>query len=325
MPNSSNSFRTVLIRIMALIFVLIFMIPWLMACDLIAQIDAYPDKTGAEGFDVPTNELKHTPVNDGDGTLSTWFIDVGQGDCIFLESPSGKTMLIDSGEGKYYDDINEFLTGRGVATLDVVIATHPHSDHIGGMQNIIQDYSIGAFYMTDAVHTTATFERMLDALEDNDIAVYQAAAGAEPFIEWDSDVEVRILSPFEDADYKDLNDESIMISLKYGDTSILFTGDAENGAENIAMSRLPASLFKADVLKLGHHGSSTSSGEAFLNAVSPKIAVGMMGKENKYGHPHQETLELLERLGIKLYRTDLDGTIRLQLDGKDINVSTGNG
>ncbi len=323
MPNSSDSSRLVLVRFIVLIFVLIFMMPWLMACGLIVQIDAHPDRTGQEGFDDPTNGLKHTPVNDG--MLCAWFIDVGQGDCIFLESPSGKTMLIDSGEGKYYDDINEFLTCQGVDALDVVIATHPHSDHIGSMQNIIQDYSIGAFYMTDAVHTTVTFERMLDALEDNDITVYQAAAGAEPFIEWDPDVEVKILSPFEEADYKDLNDESIMIRVKYGDTSILFTGDAESGAENIAMSRLPASLFKADVLKLGHHGSSTSSGEAFLNAVSPQIAVGMMGKENKYGHPHQETVDLLERLEIKLYRTDIDGTVRVMLDGKDINVSTGNG
>ena len=296
MHNSSGSFRLVLVRFIALFFVLIFIMPWLVACDFNVQINADPGRTGLDGFDAPTNELKYTPANGG--VLSAWFIDVGQGDCIFLESPSGKTMLIDSGESKYYDDINEFLTGKGVEALDVVIATHPHSDHIGGMQNIIQDYSIGAFYMTDAVHTTATFERMLDALEDNNVAVYQAVAVEKPFIEWDPGVEVRILSPFEDADYKDLNDESIMIRVKYGDTSILFTGDAESGAENIAMSRLPASLFKADVLKLGHHGSSTSSGEAFLNAVSPQIAVGMMGKDNKYGHPHQETVDLLKRLGI---------------------------
>ena len=323
MPNSSGSSRLLLVRFIALIFMLSFMMPWLMACEFITQIDAAPDRTGFDVFDSPTNELRHTPANGG--VLSAWFIDVGQGDCIFLESPSGKTMLIDSGENKYYDDINEFLTGRGAGALDVVIATHPHSDHIGGMQNIIQNYSIGASYMTDAVHTTATFERMLDALEDNDVSVYQAVAGEESFIEWDSDIEVRILSPFDNADYKDLNDESIMIRVKYGDTSILFTGDAEIGAENIAMSRLPASFFKADILKLGHHGSSTSSGEAFLNAVSPQIAVGMMGKENKYGHPHQETLDLLERLEIKLYRTDLDGTVCIQLDGRGINVSTGDG
>lgn len=254
------------------------------------------------------------------GVLEVYFIDVGQGDCIFLRSPNGKTMLVDTGESQYYEAIESFLAAQGVTKLDAVVETHPHSDHMGGMDKVILNYDIGVFYASPATNNTTGFEKMLDALEEKKVETVAVYADEAPALDWDEDVTVRVLSPFSDEEY-DLNNASIVLNVIYGDTSVLLTGDAETAAEKIMLERLPASYFRATILKLGHHGSNTSTSDAFLEAVSPQAIAIEVGEGNDYGHPHAETLELLEAWGGPVYRTDLNGTIRFILDGSGYTVT----
>lgn len=271
------------------------------------------------------NQLVETlePTPASAPALEVFVLDVGQGDSIFLISPSGKTMLIDAGEASAYDTVKSFLNKHKINQIDVVIATHPHSDHIGSMDKVIQNFQIADFYLPDATHSTRTFERMLDALErKRSINVVQAIASEESFIPWDEGVEVRILSPFAGQDHRNLNDHSVVIRIKFKDTAILLMGDAEKTAEYAMLSRLPLEFFKAQVLKVGHHGSATSTTDLLLNAVLPEIALISVGEGNAYSHPRQETLDILESYGATIYRTDLHGTIHVTLDGKDVSVST---
>lgn len=253
--------------------------------------------------------------------LEAYFLDVGQGDSIFLRSPNGKTMLIDTSEGEYYEVIETFLNNNGIETLDVVVATHPHSDHMGGMYKIIKNYAIGNFYMPEAENTSSVFEKMLDALEECDVDTTIVWADDVDHIEWDDEVEIKVLSPWEGNDY-DLNNISIMLKVSYGNTSIMLTGDAETYAERIALDNCGENEFKATVLKIGHHGSSTSTGKAFFEAVDPEIAVIQLGADNDYGHPHREIRELLKEWGGPVYRTDFNGTIHVTLDGNGYSVET---
>lgn len=254
--------------------------------------------------------------------MHAYILDVGQGSCAFIRSPGGYTMLIDAAESQYYPVIEEFLQEQGVERLDVVVASHPHSDHIGAMAKVIQNFEIGAFYLPDKPHTTATYERMIQALEDKEVAVYPAAGSKDAAIAWDPLVTASILSPVEGVSYDDLNNVSAVIRLSYGDTSILFPGDAEDEAQEIMLSKLPLSCFPSSVLVIAHHGSSNASSDPFLQAVDPSLAVISVGEGNDYGHPHQEVLDKLERMGIPYYRTDENGTVHILLNGKKVQVET---
>ncbi len=256
------------------------------------------------------------------GTVDVYVLDVGQGDSIFLKSPSGKTMLIDASTSDMYERIDEFLQKQNVTRLDVVIGTHPHADHIGGMRKIISKYDVGTYYMPDAVNNTSMFEKLVDALDAKNIPVKKAVGGADSFIDWDDNVEVRIFSPLPGASFEDLNNYSAVCHVRIGDTSIMLTGDAEEQAEEALMKEIPAALLRSTVLKLGHHGSSSSTSEGFLNSVRPKLAVASLGADNDYGHPHQETLDKLKNADIPLLRTDLSGTIHISLDGTGYKVET---
>jgi competence protein ComEC len=256
------------------------------------------------------------------GTLDVYVLDVGQGDSIFLRSPSGKTMLVDASTSDMADRIDDFLQAQHVTRLDVVIGTHPHADHIGGMKEIISKYEVGAYYMPDAETNTNVFEKLLDELDARDIPVVQAAGGSNSFIEWDDSTEVRIFSPLTFIAYPDLNDESVVCRVSYGDTSILLTGDAESFAEEALMKEIPTRLLRSTVIKLGHHGSNTSTGTALLNVVHPELAIASVGADNEYGHPHRETLDKLKEAGVKLLRTDLNGIIHIAFDGAAYTVET---
>lgn len=248
------------------------------------------------------------------------FIDVGQGDSIFLKSPNGKTMLIDAGTSDSLSSIKSVLDNEGVTKLDVVIMTHPHSDHMGSMNEIAENYKIGTFYMPDAVNTTSMYDKLLSTLERKNIKTKTIWGSSKSTIKWDDDVEVRVLSPIEGEDYLDnFNDLSIVVKVTYGDTSLLLTGDAESRAEELMLSA-EKDLLKADVLKLGHHGSSTSSSKAFLEAVQPKAVVISVGKNNDYGHPHKETLQRLKSIGTEIYRTDKLGTVRMLFTGSEVRL-----
>ena len=258
--------------------------------------------------------------NESAKTLEAYFVNVGQGDCIFLRSPNGKTMLVDCGELSSFPAVEEFLKSQNVERLDVVVATHPHSDHIGGMAKVIDNYKIGKFYMPAIENTSSAFEAMISALEEKEVNVIAADASTKSKIRWDDDVEVRILSPFSDIEYSNLNCYSVVMRIKFADTALVLTGDCEKESERIMLDRLPTDYFTADILKLGHHGSSTSTSVDFLTAVNPSVAIAMLGKDNSYGHPHRETLKLMKDYALKLYRTDKCGAIRVVLDGKTVAV-----
>lgn len=247
--------------------------------------------------------------------LRVFYLDVGQGDSEFIELPNGKTILIDAATADQGQAVADFIRSRGHSKIDYLIATHPHADHIGGMPDIIENFEIGEICMPEASTNTKTYERLLTAILDNDIPVTKAQAGVELIN--DDSLCVSLLAPC-GAGYDELNNYSAVVKISYGLTSFLFMGDAEAESEDEILSRFSADEIKADVIKIGHHGSSTSSGQSFLSEVAPQYAVISCGANNSYGHPHDETLEKLISLGINIYRTDTDGTISFFSNGTNI-------
>lgn len=258
------------------------------------------------------------PSVTAEGELEVHFIDVGNADCILVRQED-KTMLIDAGERKSKTVVQQYLQTYGVEKFDLVIATHPHADHIGGMAYILENYPVERFVMSymDEEHTptTASYENMLEALIEKNIPVDEAVPGAVYEL---GTARLQILAPYEpDAD---ANNISVVTRLTFGDKAFLFTGDAETSVEKQLISG-DYSL-KADVLKLGHHGSNTSNSTAFLRQVAPDFAVITCGENNEYGHPQQEVIDRLTRQEMTVYRADVDGHIVFTTDGATLSVST---
>lgn len=248
-------------------------------------------------------------------TLRVHFIDVGQADAILVQSPEGETLLIDGGNGADGELVANYLKEQGIKKLSAIVATHPHEDHIGGLPAVLQAIGAKVLYMPDATSTTKTFERFLDAAQSRADKVVQAKTDLKMTI---GSATATFLSPDAGQHFDELNDYSAVLQLKFGSTTMLFTGDAEKPVEQILMKR--AVNLKSDLLKVGHHGGSTSSSEEFLKAVAPNLAVLMVGKDNDYGHPHRETMQRLEKTSARILRTDRDGTIVVNSDGKTLTV-----
>ena len=245
--------------------------------------------------------------------MAVHYIDVGQADSTYIKLPDGKHLLIDSGE---YDDgpvVADYLEKQGVQRLDYVVATHPHEDHIGGMSYILEYFGADILYMPDAYSNTKVFERLLDTIENNNIKTIQAKNGVE--ISSSDTLKIDILSPVS-PEYDDLNDYSAVVRITYGDTRFVFMGDAEKTVEKELLSS--ATDLGADVIKIGHHGSSTSSSKSFIKAVNPSVAIISVGADNSYGHPGKDTLALLKDMNITTLRTDINGTVVVGSDGKGI-------
>jgi len=251
-----------------------------------------------------------------DGEILVSFIDVGQGDSILVRS-NDNAVLIDGGEHAQRNVVLDYLRNAGVRRLCYVVATHPHSDHIGGLVTVLGRLEIGYVIMPDVLHDTNTFERFLDAIENNNISVRipvpgdRLQAGILDFL---------VIAPPNPhpGPARNLNNASIVLRLDHGSTSFLFTGDAERELEQWMIgSGMP---LRANVLKIGHHGSRTSSIDAFLDAVDPSAAVITVGDGNIHGHPHREVLDRLNDRNIRIHRTDQMGTIRMITDGRDIHL-----
>lgn len=253
-----------------------------------------------------------------DDPLTVHFIDVGQGDCEFIHTDSFN-MLIDSGESGNEDTVISYLRNYNVKTLDYVVATHPHSDHIGSMPGIIDAFTVKNVIMPRLAQsntpTSAEYENFIAAVKKSGAHVYAATPGKTYT---SGDISFTVLSPFEQSE--NLNDMSAAIKLTYKKTSFLFMGDAEASLEKQILDS--GENVDCDVIKLGHHGSSTSSSEDFLKAASPQLAVISCGVDNEYGHPHKQTLDRLDALGIEYRRTDKEGTIIAGSDGSRITVTS---
>ena len=228
-------------------------------------------------------------------------------------------MLVDGGPDGSFPIIDSYLIKLGVVGLDVVIASHLHADHIGGLIPVVDTYPVGDIYFPPFEAESETYFNFRDAVKESQATAHRPYAGVDTLIPWDNAVEVRILSPYETV-YDDFNDTSYIIRVSYGDTAVLLTGDATELAEKLALKAQPNQYFRADVLKIAHHGSSDATFEAFLDAVSPAIAVISVGRDNDYGHPHDSLMDRLSERGITIYRTDEDGTVTLLLDGTSVTV-----
>lgn len=202
----------------------------------------------------------------------------------------------------------------------MVIATHPHEDHIGGMSKVFENYKVENFYMPKVTHTTKTFENMLTSVSKQGLKVQQIKEGMK--FDLGSDAKIDVYSPMKES-YEEFNDYSPIMKLTFGDKKLMFTGDAETLVEKEVLSKYSKDL-KADVLKFGHHGSSTSSSNEFIQAVSPQYGIISCGTDNSYGHPHKETMKKISKNKIETYRTDLQGEITLSSDGKTISIKTKN-
>ena len=257
------------------------------------------------------NDTVYALVGD-EGELRVSFIDVGQGDSEFIELPNGETLLIDAGTNETGADVVNYIESLGYSSIDYVVGTHPHEDHIGGLDDVIRTFDVESVYMPKVTADTKTFEDVLDAVDEKGLTINTAKAGVT-LVDGDR-LSVKMLAPVLD-EYDNTNDYSAVIKVVYGDTSFLFTGDAEEYAESLITGDVDS-----DVLKVGHHGSSTSTGEAFLERVSPSYAVISCGLGNSYGHPHTETIEKLG--GIPVFRTDEMGTIVATSEGSEISFRT---
>ena len=247
-------------------------------------------------------------------TLKVYITDVGQADSILIRD-GNYNMLIDAGNNSDGEKLVKYYKELGITSFKYVFASHPHEDHIGGMDDIINNFDIENFYMPDKLSTTKTFEDMLDALERKNLKYIVPKVNDKLSLN-NSNINVIYVG----SDESDINDSSIVLKLNYFSNSFLFTGDLGSNKEKEILNS--GANIKADVLKVGHHGSSYSTASLFLDKVNPSFAAISVGKNNIYKHPASSTLEKLNKKGIKVYRTDLDGTILFESNGKDISVST---
>lgn len=251
-------------------------------------------------------------LKESSNNLDVYFLDVGQADSILL-SNNGHYMLIDAGNNEDGPKLVNYFKSLGITKFDYVIATHAHEDHIGGMDDIIKNFDIGTFYMPDLITTTKTFEDVLDALSEKQIA-FETPTIDQEF----SFSDTKITTLYVNNEAKNLNDSSIVLRLKHGTNTFLFTGDASTKVEKQLLNKNIAS----DVLKVGHHGSRYSTSKEFLNKVNPQYAIISVGINNTYKHPHDETLKKLNDRKIIIYRTDQEGTIVAESNGNIIQFKT---
>lgn len=263
-----------------------------------------------------------------EGELEIHHIDAGQADVTLVITPDGETILVDTGDWRQDGSgVIEYLDARGIDRIDHLIGTHGHADHIGGHAAIIEHFEterdgIGAVYDAGVPHTTRTYENYLDAVEEHDVELFVVEEGDRLPID-DGNVSGRVLNPPAGERGDDLHNNSVAVVFEFGEFRYLTTGDAESEAETRIIDAWEAEL-DAGVYQAGHHGSSTSSSQPFMNAVSPEVAIISSGLESQYGHPHDEVLEDFVDRGIETYWTGVHGDIIVTTDGSEIDIETEN-
>ncbi|AGB38466.1 ComEC/Rec2 family competence protein [Natronococcus occultus] len=279
---------------------------------------------GCIGDDGADGEEEATEPDAPTGELEIHHLDVGQADATLLVAPSGETILIDTGDWRDdSEDVIDYLEERGVDRIDHLVATHAHADHIGGHAAVIDHFEthrdgVGAAYDSGVVHTSATYERYLEAVESHEVTLFQVAEGDELPLEDDA-VGATVLNPPAGESGDDLHYNSVTLSVEFGEFTYLTTGDAERDAERRLVEDRGEEL-GADVYQAGHHGSSTSSTEPFLDAVEPRVAVISSAEDSQYGHPHDDVLESFADRGVETYWTGVHGHVVVTTDGEEASV-----
>ena len=261
----------------------------------------------------PDETKPHTSQPVSGGEVQFHFIDVGQADAALIRTADGN-ILIDAGMGDSEKALKKYLDDLGVTEIEYAVFTHPHEDHIGGADMVVLNYNVKNVILPDKSHTSKTYERMMDAIEERGCKVIKSVPEKTFTV---GEVTCTILAPIE-KEYDELNDYSVVVRADYGDTSVLYTGDAEVLSENQMIDRFGSAaggILDCDILKVGHHGSTTSSGQKFLDAVTPAHAVISVGEGNSHGHPVPSILERYERSNIPVYRTDKEGSIVFKSTG----------
>lgn len=279
-----------------------------------APSSATPGITETEDKYTPAPAVTTVPK---DGlNLSAHFIDVGQGDSILIQF-AGKNILVDGGERNMGLRVSSYLRNQGITEIDLMVATHPHSDHIGGLITILSDFKVKEVMDSGQVHTSKTYENFLTLIDQKNIP-YRAAERGQT-IDLDPYIKIEVLSPPPPSSrLKDLNENSIVLKITYDQVTFLLMGDAGFDAEDFISS----DNIDSDILKVGHHGSKYATGTAFLKKVTPAVSVIQSGEGNSYGHPALETISRLQNTGSEIYRTDTHGSIVITTDGRSYSVMT---
>lgn len=265
------------------------------------------------GIAVPNTDPIAAPKQP-DGDMTVHVIDVGQGDSTFVEFPNGQSMLIDAGERDYGSTVENYIRSLGYSRLDYVVGSHPHSDHIGGLARVIEAFEVGEIWMPNKASTTATFENLLKTIQNKGLSVRTARAGK--VILSTEDIRVKILSPVKEEYGDEMNLYSAVIKITYGNQRFLIMGDAEEENEE-EMEEV-----RAEFIRVGHHGSKTSSSQDFVDRVSARYAVISVGQNNSYGLPKEEIISRWQQSGAAVYRTDEVGTVIAHCDGKSITIES---
>lgn len=265
------------------------------------------------------DSLNNTSFN---GDLQIYYLDVGQADSSLIIFPSGKTMLIDAGNNQDGEKIVEFIKSKNINTIDILVGTHPHADHIGGMDDVIDEFDIGDIYMpkipNEFVPTTKTYKEVLESANNKGEKII--SPHQKDLLLNENDEKIQILSDVTKITGKDMNTYSIVLKISYGNNTFMFTGDADEDVEKIILNSFSQEELQSDVLKSGHHGSYTASSVDWLTALMPKYSIISCGIGNQYGHPHDITLNRYKENNIETYRTDLQGNISLKSDGNLITI-----
>jgi len=291
---------------------MMFILTGLTACGGTSQAASATSSSSGADLSSKAGTTDNTTVS---GQLKIHYIDVGQADSILIQQGSS-SMLIDAGNNDDAQTVKKYISDQGISKLDYVIGTHPHEDHIGGLDYVINSFQIGKIYMPKVTSNTKTFEDVITAIKNKGMQITTPVPGDSFKL---GDATCTILAP-NSSSYDDLNNYSIVIKIKFGENTFLFDGDAGAVSEMEMVNK--GFDVKADVLKIGHHGSKTATCANFLSAVSPKYAVISVGTGNTYGHPAQSTMDRLKASGIQVYRTDENGTIIATSNGKDITFNT---
>ncbi len=288
---------------------------WLIMLFIVAMMVVL---TGCGKSTAKTTEQGQVAKSEKDSLLIVKVLDIGQGDAILIRA-SGQNILVDTGDIATRDKLVAYIKKEGITTIDKVIITHPHADHLGGMPGVIENFKVGQIYDSGKTATTSLYRQYMSAVDKKKIPFTVVAPGSEVAI--GTDMKLKFLAPDKSLlAGAEVNNSSVVAKLMYNKFSMLLTGDAEKESEALMLKKYAGDL-KSNVLKVGHHGSNTSSSPEFLKAVQPEVAIISLGANNDYHHPHPSILKRFAAAKLKVYRTDANGTVTITSNGKTYEIA----